>query len=91
METIRLCLKHFRQQNMMDVYQTLKNKTGIEIEHPSIAQLHQSLVVEGDFDRAEQIIKDANSNNSFSSFVINALYTPTWRKIDASNDGKIFI
>ncbi|GAA5813656.1 hypothetical protein MFLAVUS_007141 [Mucor flavus] len=86
METIRLCLKHFRQKNMMDVYQTLKNKTGIEIEHASIADLHQSLVIDGNFEQAEKIITDADSNNVFNSFAENALYTPSWQKIDASND-----
>ncbi|GAA5806192.1 hypothetical protein HPULCUR_011722 [Helicostylum pulchrum] len=86
METIRLCLKHFRLKNMMDVYQTLKNKTGIEIEHASIADLHQSLVIDGNFEQAEKIIADADSNNVFTSFAENAMYTPTWQKIDASND-----
>lgn len=88
METIRLCLKHFRQKNMMDVYQTLKSKTGIEIEHPLVGKLHESLVIQGDFDQAEKIIIDANEKNIFHSFVKNAMYSPDWQKLNASNDGK---
>lgn len=86
METIRLCLKHFRQKNMMDVYETLKKKTGIELEDPLIGNLHQSLVVDGDFEEAENLIAKANDRNVFKSFVQEAKYTPTWQRIYASND-----
>lgn len=88
METIRLCLKHFRQKNMMDLYETLKNKTGIELEDPLIGYLHQSLVVDGDFEGAENLIVKANEREIFRSFVQEAKYTPTWQRIYASNDGK---
>lgn len=73
---------------MMDVYETLKKKTGIELEDPLIGNLHQSLVVDGDFEEAENLIAKANDRNVFKSFVQEAKYTPTWQRIYASNDGK---
>ncbi|CEP10390.1 hypothetical protein [Parasitella parasitica] len=60
-ETIRLCLKHFRQKNMMDVYSTLQKSTNIDLEHPLVERLHQSVVVDGDFEAAEKIILDADN------------------------------
>lgn len=87
METIRLCLKHFRQKNMMDVYQTLLSNTRIELEHPMIGKLHQALVTEGNFELAQDIILEANKEkNLFESFVQEAKYVPSWFKISASND-----
>lgn len=72
----------------MDVYQTLKSKTGIEIEHPLVEELHESLVIRGDFDKAEKTILEANRKSIFQSFVNGALYTPDWQKLNAYNDGK---
>lgn len=88
METIRLCLKHFRQKNMMDVYSNLQKTTSIELEHPLIEKLHQSAVVDGDFEAAEKIILDADEKSIFKSYVENAKYLPTWQRISAFNDGK---
>lgn len=72
----------------MDVYQTLKNKTGIELEDPLVAKLHQSLVVDGNFEEAETVIAKANDRNIFKSYVQEAKYTPLWKRLYASNDGK---
>jgi hypothetical protein len=87
METVRLCLKHFRQKNMMDVYQLLKNKSGVELEHPLITKLHQSLVIQADFEKTEEIIKDAENRNIFNSYVKDAIYTTNWQKLVVFNDG----
>ncbi|KAF1802153.1 Muskelin N-terminus-domain-containing protein [Mucor lusitanicus] len=86
LETIRLCLKHFRQKNMMDVYATLQKSSKIELEDPLIEQLHQSVVVDGDFEAAEKMIVNADEKNIFRSYVENAKYLPTWQKLFASND-----
>lgn len=74
---------------MMDVYSTLQKKTNIQIEHPVITRLHQSLVLDGDFDVAESIIEEANNQHCvFQSYVQDAKYLPTWQRIYATNDGK---
>ncbi|EPB83057.1 hypothetical protein HMPREF1544_10194 [Mucor circinelloides 1006PhL] len=86
LETIRLCLKHFRQKNMMDVYATLQKSSNIELEHPLIERLHQSVVVDGDFEAAGKIVLEADEKNIFRSYVENARYLPTWQKLFASND-----
>ncbi|KAI8976566.1 Muskelin N-terminus-domain-containing protein [Pilobolus umbonatus] len=85
-ETIRLCLKHFRQKNMMDVYYVLQNKTDIQLEHPLIADLHQSLVVDGDFAKAEDIVLSANKQNMFLPYLNQAVYTPNWHRIKTDED-----
>lgn len=73
---------------MMDVYATLQKSSKIELEDPLIEQLHQSVVVDGDFEAAEKMIVNADEKNIFRSYVENAKYLPTWQKLFASNDGK---
>ncbi|KAG1459111.1 hypothetical protein G6F56_006236 [Rhizopus delemar] len=86
LETIKLCLKHFRQQNMMDIYYALQKKTQVEFEHPIISSLHQTLVVDGDFDKAEQMIRNADSSGVFQPYVQTSRYSPEWQRICALND-----
>ncbi|KAI8326736.1 Muskelin N-terminus-domain-containing protein, partial [Choanephora cucurbitarum] len=56
METFRLCLKYFRQKNMMDVYSLLQKKVNMDLEHPLISNLHDAIVIQGDFKQAETIL-----------------------------------
>ena len=58
-EAIRLCLKHFRQQNYTDAYNVLADCTKIKLEDPLLTRLHATLVKEGDFDSCERIIDQA--------------------------------
>ncbi len=43
-EAIRLCLKHFRQHNYTEAYESLQKKTKISLEHPLLTELHTHLV-----------------------------------------------
>ena len=43
-EAIRLCLKHLRQHNYGEAFETLQKKTRISLEHPTISELHEKLV-----------------------------------------------
>ena len=38
-ETIRLCLKHFRQHNYLEVFESLQKKTKIQLEHPLLTEV----------------------------------------------------
>ena len=56
-EAIRLCLKHFRQKNYTEVFESLQKKTRIQLEDPLLTELHRALVIHGDYAESEQIIK----------------------------------
>ncbi|KAI9475469.1 MAG: Muskelin N-terminus-domain-containing protein [Benjaminiella poitrasii] len=87
METIRLCLKHFRQRNMMEVYRALRQeRPDIELEDSIVSTLHQKLVVEGDFKKAEEMIQDANKQGIFKAYVDEAKYIANWQQIQASDE-----
>ena len=46
-EAIRLCLKHFRQLHYTEAYEALQKKTKIQLEHPTLTELHTELVIKG--------------------------------------------
>lgn len=72
---------------MMDVFYLLKTKTGIELEHPILSELHQCLVIEANFELAQQILKEAHEQrNLFKPYSENAKYTPSWQQIETSED-----
>ncbi|KAI8141192.1 Muskelin N-terminus-domain-containing protein [Fennellomyces sp. T-0311] len=86
METIRLCLKHFRQRNMMDIFYLIKNRTGVELENPFLTELHKYLVLDADYPGAEQVLEAAHSRHIFKDYAANAEYTPVWKRIWATNE-----
>lgn len=64
-QVVRLCLKYFRQRNYADLFQILQGHTGICLESPELAQLHQVIVAEGGFEEAEAIMCEAAKQNVF--------------------------
>lgn len=63
-EAIRLCLKHFRQHNYTEAFESLQKKTRIALEHPMLTHLHERLVLRGDFDACEELIDKAVRGNT---------------------------
>ncbi|CAO3609257.1 unnamed protein product [Cunninghamella blakesleeana] len=84
-QATRLCLKHFRQRNMMHVFHMIKEGTGIELEHPLISDLHKELVIEGNFKNAEIILNQLYEQDIFDHYSKNAQYKADWRRIWATN------
>ena len=57
--TIKLCLKHLRQHNYSEAFQSLQKRTKIQLEHPMLSQLHHKLVECGDYDAVENLLDSA--------------------------------
>lgn len=60
-ELVRLCLKHFRQQGYDAAFKALQEQTNVSLEDPKMSELHTALVVQGDFQKAENFIEKAVS------------------------------
>ncbi len=54
-----MCLKHFRQQNYLSVFDMLQKKTKIQLEDPVLSELHDALVQAGDHETTERLITNA--------------------------------
>ncbi|XP_073845147.1 muskelin 1 [Musca autumnalis] len=78
-EIIRLCLKHFRQQGYDTAFKALQEQTHVQLEHPLISELHQCLVVNGDFDKAEKFISDCIEEGLMDDYLNRQDYKHAWR------------
>lgn len=84
-ESIRICLKHLRQHNYSEAFESLQKKTRVHLEDPLLTELHRILVIEGDFDRCEALIERAVREGMFSEYVRSQAYTPLWRPVFPAN------
>ncbi|KAI8078641.1 Muskelin N-terminus-domain-containing protein [Halteromyces radiatus] len=84
-QTTRLCLKHFRQRNMMHIFRLLQERTKVELEHPLLTELHSQLVMNGDFDGTERLLTQLLRQGVFQHYAKNAPYKATWHRIWATN------
>ncbi|KAJ0015348.1 hypothetical protein NQD34_008968 [Periophthalmus magnuspinnatus] len=80
-EAIRLCLKHFRQHNYTEAFESLQKKTRIALEHPMLTHLHARLVLQGDFDACEELIHKAVRDGLFNQYISQQEYKPRWSQI----------
>ncbi|MGH0119314.1 UNVERIFIED_CONTAM: hypothetical protein FKN15_025785 [Acipenser sinensis] len=80
-EAIRLCLKHFRQHNYTEAFESLQKKTKIALEHPMLTDLHDKLVLKGDFDACEGLIGKAVNEGLFNQYISQQEYKPRWSQI----------
>uniref|UniRef100_A0A671NHU4 Muskelin-like n=2 Tax=Sinocyclocheilus anshuiensis TaxID=1608454 RepID=A0A671NHU4_9TELE len=80
-EAIRLCLKHFRQHNCTEAFESLQKKTRIALEHPMLTHLHERLVLRGDFDACEELIDKAVRDGLFNQYISQQDYKPRWSQI----------
>ncbi|MEQ2170202.1 Muskelin 1, intracellular mediator containing kelch motif, partial [Goodea atripinnis] len=80
-EAIRLCLKHFRQHNYTEAFESLQKKTRIALEHPMLTHLHDCLVLQGDFDACEELIDKAVRDGLFNQYISQQEYKPRWSQI----------
>ncbi|XP_028414469.1 muskelin-like [Dendronephthya gigantea] len=80
-EAIRLCLKHLRQRNCTEAFDSLKKKTKVDLEHPILTDLHEQLVVNSNFDMSEKIIEKAAHDGLFSDYINTQDYKAKWSPI----------
>ncbi|XP_013106897.1 muskelin [Stomoxys calcitrans] len=78
-EIIRLCLKHFRQQGYDTAFKALQDQTNVQLEHSLISELHQCLVVNGDFEKAEKFISDCIDEGLMDDYLNRQDYKHAWR------------
>ena len=72
-EAIRLCLKHFRQKNYNEVFASLQKKTKIQLEHPRLTELHNSLVKDGNYEDTEKLINQAIQGTIYFTLIFSSV------------------
>ncbi|KAF9976699.1 Muskelin 1, intracellular mediator containing kelch motif [Actinomortierella ambigua] len=80
-ESVRLCLKHFRQRKLTEAFRELQQRTQIPLEDPLLTELYDELVVKGNFKRAEELMVEAADRHMFDDYSKNYEYKPIWRRL----------
>ncbi|KAG8903006.1 hypothetical protein FRB99_003839 [Tulasnella sp. 403] len=82
--SLRLVAKHLRSRQLP--YEEILESAGVRLEHPTISQLYESLVINGDFEEAERLICCAGENDSlFTAYLFSADPNVIWRRLDDSS------
>ncbi|KAH8299381.1 hypothetical protein KR044_000853 [Drosophila immigrans] len=87
-EIIKLCLKHFRQQGYMEAFGALQEQTNVRLEHPLISELHKYLVVQGNFERAEEFIAECIEDGLMDEYLHKQDYKHAWHMKYTESDTK---
>lgn len=77
-EAIRLCLKHFRQQNYGEAFSSLQKRTRVQLEAPLLTELFSALVERGDFPATEEAVQRAQDTGLFHEYIGQHEYRPEW-------------
>lgn len=77
-EAVRLCLKHFRQHNYQEAFESLQKRTKVQLEDEILTQLHELLVTKGDFENGEALLQKSAENGVFTNYLSYQEYKPKW-------------
>ena len=80
-----MCLKHLREHNYLDAFESLQKKTRIQLEHPMMTELHKILVLDGDYEGAEKFLEKSAEKNLFHDFISQQDYKASWSPISPDN------
>jgi len=86
---LRHVLKHLRQRRLLTPYQTILSRADTQLEHPLVTQLHESLVLQGDWSRSEQLLDVLSSSGLFDSYLQSCQPHAMWTRLfgtDADGD-----
>ena len=87
---MRYVLKHLRQRRLLTPFQTILSRAGIQLEHPLITQLYDSIVLQGDWSRAEQLLERISSAGLYDSYLQSCQAFATWNRLTGTDaDGDV--
>lgn len=80
-------MKHLRQRNITDSFESLQKRTKVCLEDPVLEKLFSFVVDKGLFGDGEYLLAESLKSGLFREFVCNSSYEVEWKRI-LFNDGK---
>ncbi|XP_012278648.1 muskelin isoform X2 [Orussus abietinus] len=84
-EVVRLCMKHFRRFEQLEVVETLQRVTGVPLEDPRLSGLYDLLVTKGDYYQAERFITNAITMGLLNDYIKAQSYRAVWTKLSSES------
>jgi hypothetical protein len=86
--TLRHILKHLRSRRLMSPFKVLTANADVQLEHPLVTRLYDSIVSDGDWAEAERVLQLAADAGLFDTFAREAPAQATWTRLcGTSADG----
>ncbi|KAJ4493748.1 Muskelin N-terminus-domain-containing protein [Lentinula edodes] len=82
-------LKHLRQRRLLTPFNSILTQSGVRLEHPLITELYESVVLTGNWDKAETVLHDMSAAGLFDQCLKSSNPRAVWREIhdtDANGD-----
>ena len=87
---MRYILKHLRQRRLLTPSQTILSRSKVHLEHPLITKLHESIVLQGDWIRSEQLLEEISSAGLFDSYLQSRQPYAEWTHLSGTDaDGDV--
>lgn len=87
---LRHILKHLRQRRLLSPYASIIERSDIQLENPLITRLHESLVLQGDWERAEQLLLSMSDSGLFTEYIHSCEPQAIWTRLTGTDaDGDI--
>lgn len=74
-------LKHLRQRRLLTPYNTILSQSGVQLEHSLVTHLYESVVLTGDWDEAEKLLRDISIAGLFDQYLRSSHPCASWRPI----------
>ncbi|KAJ7902190.1 hypothetical protein B0H14DRAFT_3724848 [Mycena olivaceomarginata] len=86
---MRYVLKHLRQRRFLGPYNAILARCGLQVEDPLVTELHESVVLQGNWASAEQIVQHISQTDLFDEYRHSKQARSLWRRLsgkDANGD-----
>ncbi|EKM54710.1 uncharacterized protein PHACADRAFT_210495 [Phanerochaete carnosa HHB-10118-sp] len=80
---LRHVLKHLRQRRFLGPFQSVLDRSGLQLEHPLITDLHTSLVINGDYTGCEALLASVASAGLFTTSLLSEQPHALWTRLNA--------
>ena len=61
------------------MFELLQQKTHVELENPTLTEIHKALVLQGDYPKILSMLRDSARLGHFQSFITDHKYRPQWQ------------
>lgn len=87
---LRHILKHLRQRRLLTPYATVLSRSGFQTENPLVTKLYESIVLQGGWQRAEELIAIIARAGLFDSYLHDSQPYANWKPLHGTDpDGDI--
>ncbi|KAG6865484.1 hypothetical protein C0991_002196 [Blastosporella zonata] len=87
---LRHVLKHLRQRRLLTPYESIISRSGFKLEHPLVTKLYESIVLQGDWKQAENLLSVMSKTNLFDSYLHGTQPYAAWKRLHGTDaDGDV--